>query len=164
MKGHPARQLASDWLSAHGERAQDVTDSYSWLAGEISDLLSDDAVAGIANAEGTPVVIAADGQRFFVIGVPASGDGQVTVNARSLPIDQLQIEVSDVIEPQAHRLLRRRTWKLNSAGTDPATITTEELLKAPFPSDTGPDSGELAMRELARRAGWPLSAEALAED
>jgi hypothetical protein len=158
MEEKHARQLASEWVGAH-ENPQEWVDVYEWFAGELGELLSDEVTAGVAEIDGRPAVVAVESERFCRLAVTDHGEGQVRISVGFLPIDGLVLGIESVIEARREATVRQRSWTLRPLTGDTVTVKTREPLMQAWSVNQRMIAGELAMRELARRAGVPLAAD-----
>jgi hypothetical protein len=80
-----AERLASDWVARHEVRSESVLGAQSWMAKEI-ETLSDDALAAAAVADGTPVIVALDGERACWLTLDGNRESKVRTHpVRKLP-------------------------------------------------------------------------------
>lgn len=94
MGSDRAQQLASDWVAQHDARTDAVLATQSWIAKEIEQVLSDDALPAAALANGTPAVVALDGNRLCWLTLDSSGEDQIATHFGSLPLSGLSIETT----------------------------------------------------------------------
>jgi hypothetical protein len=155
MDSTRAGELAVGWMEEHDKRTDAVIDAYSWLVKEVEELLSDDALGGAALIDGTPAVVALDGERFCWLTLADQAGAGVVSHFGSLPLAQTSFEIDAVLEATGPGLMKTRTWSLVS-GSGSVSITTRELrLGARVDAERFP-SGEQVLREAARRGGQPL--------
>jgi hypothetical protein len=149
-----AHQLASDWIARHSARTETVLAAHSWMAKEVEGLLSDEALAASAWADGVPAVIALDGDRLCWLTLK-NADAKIATNFGSLPLAGLAIEIAAVLKARGPGIVRSREWRLSGAARA-VTIATEEMLGGPLSPDTRISPAEQLLREVARHCGQPI--------
>jgi hypothetical protein len=158
-----AMQVADDWVQAHSTHAQGVIDLRTPLVRLIEETLSDSAATGVGVVDGSPRVLALEGDLLLVLEIDRK-DGKVLEGLRAIPLDpKPAVEVSGAYDagPQespGQPLARERAWTISPTKGEVLRVETREVLWAQFSVDVGPDSGEKLMRTLAGVIGWPIGA------
>jgi hypothetical protein len=158
VKRDAATRAANDWLEAT-EAEELPTGLYGALGRGLTELLSDDAAAGIGYIDDSPVVVALDGHRFICITVRAADteEGQAAVEAFSYPLNApLRLDVHSRLEQHRRSTFRARLWTLSGSGLQPLSVSTR---RAPANSPESDPRGEAVLSEVARTLGWPLPSD-----
>jgi hypothetical protein len=154
MERDKARKIANDWYEA-AEEIGAPKDLNNDLQRELCVLLSDEAQTGLGRADDSLVVLALDGGRFLCIGVePGEDDGHPITSARSIPLDPApDLEVSGQHTEENNSLYLDRTWTVRSSSGEAIVVVTRVPVSQSFTKDRG---GEVLMKAMARKAGWPI--------
>ncbi len=156
MNREDARELASEWIRAHGQAQQQIQGLYNSLALELVSLLPDEAVSGTATIDGRPTVIACAGSCLVLINSEPLTGGHIALSCRRFGLSQeLLIELTERVRQDGPLATRDRSWTFHVPG-GPVVAETTEVLSGPFSDDRGASSGELVARAVARAVGWTL--------
>ncbi len=158
MNDRQAREVAAEWIERHEDR-QAATALYNWFANELRGMLTDDAPAAAANADGSPAVLSVSSSAMVVVRIREASQGgsrAIKVAAVSVPLGaQTRVELESTINEAGATITRERRWKFAHASEE-ISIETSELITGGFTEDQGPRGDEVVSRLAARACGWPL--------
>lgn len=152
-----AREVAIEWVRAHGDAQREVEGLCNPLANELASLVPDEATLGVGRIDDSPVVLAAAGSSLLVLSA-RQVDEQIEVRCERIPLTaEIRINLTETLRQEVGRGVRQRAWIFTAPNRDPFTLVTSELLYGGFSDERRPSSSELVARAVAAKVGWTLS-------
>jgi hypothetical protein len=155
-----ANAVVLEWTQGHPDR-DSAEQVYRVLAMAVASLLPDGSTAGVAEIDGERLVIAADTGAFF-----KQAGRSPLVKCRVLRLSELRgaVELDEhltqrVVGQVGTRETRHRHWRFEL--DEPVEFSTEEVTRAPFRGEVGPNSAERVACVAARQMGWAIPEVAL---